>query len=903
MGRLQSHRDSTSPEPATPLASRPPAVAALPAPPPATSPVLPAASDAAADADRPFAAVERESDALFAEVGRLEGHQDSTSPEQATPPGSPPPAVAALPAPPPATSPVLPAASEAAAEPDRPAAAVERESDALFAEVGRLEGHQDSTSPEQATPPGSPPLAVAALPAPALASLPASPPATSPVLPLASKAPADADRPVAAVELERDAAAAEVDRLQSHRDSTSPEPATPLASRPPAVAALPAPPPATSPVLPAASEAAADADRPVAAVERESDALFAEVGRLEGHQDSTSPEQATPPGSPPPAVAALPAPPPATSPVLPAASEAAAEPDRPAAAVERESDALFAEVGRLEGHQDSTSPEQAAPRASPPPAVAALPAPALASLPASPPATSPVLPLASKAPADADRPVAAVELERDAMAAEVDRLQCHRDSTSPEPATPQASRPPAVAALPAPPPATSPVQPGPPRKRRRMPIAPSRGVVERESDAAVRGSGPARRSPGLRPLLSRPHPRGRRRRPSPLCPLRRPQLRPSCRPPRKRRRSPIAPPRRSSAKATRCSRKWAGSKVTRTSTSPEQAAPRASPPLAVAALPAPALASLPASPPATSPVLPLASKAPADADRPVAAVELERDAMAAVVDSGSKVSFGISTFPEARPPPGVALPPAVAVSPAPPPTSSPVAPPATSPVPPLASEAAADADRRIAAVERKMDAMAAEVGRLEGHQDSTSPEQATPPASPPPAVAVSPVAPPTSSPVAPLASSPVLPLASEAAADADRRIAAVERKMDAMAAELGRLAGHQDSTSPEQAAPRASPPAVAVSPVAREDARPAPPVVHAGVADLTSDEACRRDGDRLARLRASPSGEETGNVSQDELGCEGLAAAASASDGEVWAWSRPCRPRRMARMAPLLTRG
>ena len=158
-----------------------------------------------------------------------------------------------------------------------------------------------------------------------------------------------------------------------------------------------------------------------------------------------------------------------------------------------------------------------------------------------------------------------------------------------------------------------------------------------------------------------------------------------------------------------------------------------------------------------------------------------------------------------------------------------------------------------------MDALSAEVGRLEGHQDSTSPEQNKPPASPPPAVAVSPVAPP--------ATSPVLPLASEAAADADRPIAAVGH---AAAAEVDRLQSHRDSTSLEQNKPPASsPPAVAVSPVAHEDARPAQPVVHAGVADLTSDETCRRDGDRLAQLRASPSGEETQRFAS-ELGCEAL---------------------------------
>ena len=57
----------------------------------------------------------------------------------------------------------------------------------------------------------------------------------------------------------------------------------------------------------------------------------------------------------------------------------------------------------------------------------------------------------------------------------------------------------------------------------------------------------------------------------------------------------------------------------------------------------------------------------------------------------------------------------------------------------------------------------------------------------------------------------------------------------------------------------------------------------------TSDEACRRDGDRLAQLRASPSGEEPATF-RKRAGLRGLAAAASASDGRVWAWSRPMPP-------------
>jgi hypothetical protein len=46
------------------------------------------------------------------------------------------------------------------------------------------------------------------------------------------------------------------------------------------------------------------------------------------------------------------------------------------------------------------------------------------------------------------------------------------------------------------------------------------------------------------------------------------------------------------------------------------------------------------------------------------------------------------------------------------------------------SQAAADAGRRIVALERERDALAAEVGQLERHRDPTSPRQANPPVSP-----------------------------------------------------------------------------------------------------------------------------------------------------------------------------
>jgi hypothetical protein len=54
-----------------------------------------------------------------------------------------------------------------------------------------------------------------------------------------------------------------------------------------------------------------------------------------------------------------------------------------------------------------------------------------------------------------------------------------------------------------------------------------------------------------------------------------------------------------------------------------------------------------------------------------------------------------------------------------------------------------------------------------------------------------------------------------------------------------------------------------------EAAHPAPPVAGADVATLTSDEACKRDEDRLERLRSNPSGEEAQRFA-GELGCESL---------------------------------
>jgi len=56
---------------------------------------------------------------------------------------------------------------------------------------------------------------------------------------------------------------------------------------------------------------------------------------------------------------------------------------------------------------------------------------------------------------------------------------------------------------------------------------------------------------------------------------------------------------------------------------------------------------------------------------------------------------------------------------------------------------------------------------------------------------------------------------------------------------------------------------------AREAARPVSPLAGTDVAALTPDEACKRDGDRLARLRGSPSDEEAQRFAS-ELSCEKL---------------------------------
>jgi hypothetical protein len=113
-------------------------------------------------------------------------------------------------------------------------------------------------------------------------------------------------------------------------------------------------------------------------------------------------------------------------------------------------------------------------------------------------------------------------------------------------------------------------------------------------------------------------------------------------------------------------------------------------------------------------------------------------------------------------------------------------------------------------------------------------------------------------------------------------IASTDEELDHRVAQwLGSLASYAQSATAKVErllpADKASAPAAAeVSKSASPDAkavgeatRPAPPSPGTEVAALTADEVCKRDGERLARLRSSPSSDEAGRFA-NELGCEKL---------------------------------
>jgi DNA repair exonuclease SbcCD ATPase subunit len=119
-----------------------------------------------------------------------------------------------------------------------------------------------------------------------------------------------------------------------------------------------------------------------------------------------------------------------------------------------------------------------------------------------------------------------------------------------------------------------------------------------------------------------------------------------------------------------------------------------------------------------------------------------------------------------------------------------------------ASQAAADADRRIATLESKSETLAAEVGRLERNQGSLA-EQAVPPAAPHPAI--------------PAEQSETQPV-SQAAVDAEHRIAQLKSENEALTAKVSGLERDREASSVEHAVSPASPPPAA--PAERSDSEP-----------------------------------------------------------------------------------
>jgi hypothetical protein len=123
------------------------------------------------------------------------------------------------------------------------------------------------------------------------------------------------------------------------------------------------------------------------------------------------------------------------------------------------------------------------------------------------------------------------------------------------------------------------------------------------------------------------------------------------------------------------------------------------------------------------------------------------------------------------------------------------------------SEAAADPDRGIATLKLDRDTLDAKVDRLESHVDSDSVKQAAPPESPQPAGSGE--------------RSDSEP-ASQAIVAAERRIAALERETDALAAEVKQLGRHQGS-SPEQVASQTPPSVATTSPASTSSTPPVGP--------------------------------------------------------------------------------
>jgi hypothetical protein len=183
---------------------------------------------------------------------------------------------------------------------------------------------------------------------------------------------ADAERRIAALESDKETLAAEVSRLQRNQAPPSAEQSVPPASPRPAT-------PAERSESQSASQATEDAERRIAALESDKEALAAEVNKLQHDREAPSPEQATSTRSPQ-----------LASPAERTEPQAATGAERRVAELESEKLALAAEVSKLQRDRQASSADQAEPIPPSPAAPAersdAEPAAALASLPEGMPA-------------------------------------------------------------------------------------------------------------------------------------------------------------------------------------------------------------------------------------------------------------------------------------------------------------------------------------------------------------------------------------------------------------------------------------------------------------------------------------------------------------------------------------
>jgi hypothetical protein len=187
------------------------------------------------------------------------------------------------------TTSAIPQNSEAPAPSSSPVVAVGIKKDMAPPARAPLMPRRESTSVEQKIPPQRP---AAASPAPAPVAPVASPAST----PTDSKADAGAGSQIAAIAPRKDAPVALGGQAAPHHDGSL-QPLMPATSPPQVDAVSSAPAPGVSPAPAAApdAEALAEADRRIAAVESERDALAAEVARLERQDKSSASQPANPP--------------------------------------------------------------------------------------------------------------------------------------------------------------------------------------------------------------------------------------------------------------------------------------------------------------------------------------------------------------------------------------------------------------------------------------------------------------------------------------------------------------------------------------------------------------------------------------------------------------------------------